>query len=107
MKLFVGACSRKVVGVVHGELWSRYRGAAHHAAHSAASHRTDTCDERRILKVTDPDRREPLIVGAEGREEVAAHDREMTCGDVVSLKIGQPDKVSCVISATAWKERLQ
>ena len=37
------------------------------------------------MEIADPDRRKPLVIGAKRREEKAAYDRDVRCGEIVKL----------------------
>lgn len=55
------------------------------------------------MKVSYPDRRQPLVVGVERKQVAAANDGEVRCSEVVALEIGQGDEM-CVIVAVAIGE---
>lgn len=102
VELLVSAAGGKPCCVVEGVFGPRDGGPAQHSAESGAGgHCSKAGNQRAILEITDPDFRQTLIIGAEGKQEAAADDGDMRRCEIISLKIRKADEMSVIVARLA------
>src|SRR5579862_8963719 len=73
----------------------------------ARAHQAQGLNQRSILQIADPDRREALIVCSEWKQEAAGYDGDVRHHSEIALKIGKTDEMRMAVAVGTRRKALQ